>query len=170
MKKHQKTPTIPQERDETIRKEIIGLLKIDSLPIGALSREIRQSEKEIFEHLKQIQKSMNLRMTPAECGSCGYVFEKRERLKKPGKCPKCRSTFIEEPLFSIDEPWQCNNCCLVIDGRFRPFDAVTFRHRLSAGLALSLVVQRWGLFLGGFLLGFLIALRVFYSDPLRFVY
>ncbi len=58
----------------------------------------------------------------------------------------------------------------MIDGRFRPFDAVAFRHRLSAGLALSLVVQRWGLFLGGFLLGFLIALRVFYSDPLRFVY
>jgi len=26
-------------------------------------------------------------------------------------------------------------------------------------------IQRWGLFLGGFLLGFLIALRVFYSDP-----
>ncbi len=103
MRKYQKKSIIPEERDETIRKEIIGLLKIRSLPIGTLSKEVRKSEKEIYEHLKQIQKSVNLTITPAECGGCGYVFEKRERPNKPGKCPVCRSTFIEEPLFSINE-------------------------------------------------------------------
>ena len=103
MKKHQKTPTIPQERDATIRQEIIGLLRIHSLTIGALSKEVGKAEKEIFEHLKQIQKSTNLKITAAECGSCGYVFKNRERLNKPSKCPKCRSTFIEEPLYSINE-------------------------------------------------------------------
>ncbi|MBA3060962.1 MAG: transcriptional regulator, partial [Nitrospirae bacterium] len=38
---------------------------------------------------------------PAECAKCSFVFRKRERLKKPGKCPICRSEFIQEPLFLI---------------------------------------------------------------------
>jgi hypothetical protein len=40
-------------------------------------------------------------VTPAECRKCGFVFQKREKLKKPGKCPICRSESIEEPLFGI---------------------------------------------------------------------
>ncbi|MDH3689589.1 MAG: hypothetical protein OEU36_08955, partial [Gammaproteobacteria bacterium] len=34
IKKYQKTPTIPQEREETIRQKTIGLLTIHSLTIG----------------------------------------------------------------------------------------------------------------------------------------
>ena len=98
---------MPADRRETIRKEITALLETDRLSARDISGEVRISEKEVYDHLDHIQKSLNKRglrllLTPAECKKCGFIFKKRERLKKPGKCPLCRSTSIEEPLFSIE--------------------------------------------------------------------
>ena len=92
---------IPQERYETIRQEISRLLSERKFSAAALSKQIRKPEKEIYDHLDQLNKSGILLVTPAECGECGYRFEHRERAKKPGKCPKCKSTHIEQPLFSL---------------------------------------------------------------------
>lgn len=74
-----------------------------------ISREAGIPEKDVYGHLEHIRKSLKslkqagLRVTPAECKKCGFVFKKRERLTKPGKCPVCRGTSILEPLFSIEE-------------------------------------------------------------------
>jgi hypothetical protein len=38
---------------------------------------------------------------PALCRHCGFVFEQRTRLAKPGKCPQCRRSGIEAPLYVI---------------------------------------------------------------------
>jgi len=92
---------IPQERYETIRQDIVRLLSQRKFSVSVLSKQIRKSEKEIYDHLDQIKKSAALRVTPAACNDCGYQFEHRERSKKPGKCPKCKSTHIEQPLFSM---------------------------------------------------------------------
>jgi predicted Zn-ribbon and HTH transcriptional regulator len=40
---------------------------------------------------------------PARCQVCGFVFKKRDRLTSPGRCPSCRSSRIEEPLFTIQK-------------------------------------------------------------------
>jgi predicted Zn-ribbon and HTH transcriptional regulator len=40
-------------------------------------------------------------MEPACCRACGFVFHKRERLRKPGRCPACHHSFIEAPVFRI---------------------------------------------------------------------
>jgi len=40
-------------------------------------------------------------MYPSECTKCGFTFEDRNRLKKPGKCPKCRSERIDEPAYTL---------------------------------------------------------------------
>jgi hypothetical protein len=40
---------------------------------------------------------------PAVCKKCGFVFAKREKLKRPGKCPVCRGESIREPRFTIEE-------------------------------------------------------------------
>jgi hypothetical protein len=32
---------------------------------------------------------------------CGFIFRKRDRLKKPGRCPVCHGEHIQDPLFSI---------------------------------------------------------------------
>jgi hypothetical protein len=104
MKKQKpKKPFIPMERRETIRQKIISLLADRTVSAKDLSAEVSVSEKEIYEHLEHIHRSVGKGLTvmPAECRKCGFVFKKRDKLKKPGRCPLCHNELIEEPLFSI---------------------------------------------------------------------
>ncbi len=99
-----KAPFIPPERHDTLRHEIITLLEGETLSAREISAEVGIPEKEVYGHLEHIQTGrgeLRLVVTPAACRKCGFVFTKRERLKKPGKCPVCRSELIREPLFSI---------------------------------------------------------------------
>jgi predicted Zn-ribbon and HTH transcriptional regulator len=107
MKKSEKEPVVPVSRGETVRKEIISVLRGRVLSLRDISGEVRVSEKTVLDNLQHIQRTLlkeNSRLTiiPAECRKCGFVFRKREKLKKPGKCPVCRSEMIKEPLFSIE--------------------------------------------------------------------
>lgn len=95
---------IPEERNETIRQEILRLLECSELTIGELSKEIGKSEKELYDHLEHLLGFKSLVIIPAECLKCGYIFETRKKTKKPGKCPKCRGTYIEEPMFTTAKP------------------------------------------------------------------
>ncbi|MFO0752823.1 MAG: hypothetical protein U0411_05810 [Thermodesulfovibrionales bacterium] len=109
MRKRPKEPAAPAERHETLRQEIIFLLAGQTLSARDLSVEVRISEKEVYEHLKHIQRTvvqreLHLITTPAECKKCGFLFRKREKLKKPGKCPVCQGESIEDPLFTISVP------------------------------------------------------------------
>ena len=106
MKKPAKEPPIPVDRKETIRQQITYMLQGGTFSAKNISAEVRIPEKEIYEHLFHIQRALShkdlfLIIIPSECKKCGYVFAKRQRLKKPGKCPVCRGHFIQEPLFSI---------------------------------------------------------------------
>jgi hypothetical protein len=92
---------ITRERSETVRQEIIRLLDGQALPVGAISKEVGKSQKEVSEHLDQIARSGRLTIIPAGCGDCGFVFKDRTRSKKPGKCPVCRSTRINQPMFTV---------------------------------------------------------------------
>jgi predicted Zn-ribbon and HTH transcriptional regulator len=108
MKKKSKEPFIPVERHETIRRKIISVLEGQTLSAKDISADVRISEKEIYEHLEHIQRTLNKSeyifiLAPAVCKKCSFVFRKRDRLKKPGKCPVCRSELIQEPLFSISK-------------------------------------------------------------------
>ena len=38
----------------------------------------------------------------AQCEGCGFVFNKRNKLSKPSRCPSCKSERIEPPRFTID--------------------------------------------------------------------
>ncbi len=106
MKDKSKKPFVPAERQETVRQNIISVIKGRTLSARGISAEVKVSEKEVYGHLEHIQKTVNKKehnfmVTPAECRKCGFVFRKRDRLKKPGKCPVCNSELIQEPLFSI---------------------------------------------------------------------
>ena len=101
-----KKPFIPVERQVSVRKEIISVLEGQILSAKEISALVKVSEKEVYSHLEHIQKTINkrkqnLNITPAECRKCGFVFSKRDRLKKPGKCPICHGEFIQEPLFTV---------------------------------------------------------------------
>ena len=106
LKDKSKKPFIPAERQETVRQNIISVLEGQTLSAKEISAEVKASEREVYDHLEHIQRTVNKKehnfmVTPAECRKCGFVFRKRERLKKPGKCPVCNSELIQEPLFSI---------------------------------------------------------------------
>ena len=108
MKPTPKEPPRPREMHDTARREIAAALEQGERSARDLSIEVEISEKEVYDHLEHIRKTMSatkrhLAITPAECKKCGFVFSKRERLKKPGKCPVCRGESIHEPLFSIEE-------------------------------------------------------------------
>jgi transcriptional regulator len=101
-----KKPPIPAERDDTIRHGITALLSEGALSARDISAEVHIPEKEVYDHLEHIRTSHHaesrlLKVTPAVCLKCGFEFRKRERLRKPGKCPVCQGEHIEPPLFSL---------------------------------------------------------------------
>lgn len=71
-----------------------------------ISRAVGIEEKEVFAHLAHIARSLRgtrrFKREPSMCLSCGFIFKKRERMRTPGKCPKCRSEEISETRYGID--------------------------------------------------------------------
>jgi hypothetical protein len=89
-----------------VRQEIWSLLKTRALSAKEISAYVGVREKDVYDHLEHIRKTLSrddfhLKVRPAECTRCGFVFRKREKLKKPGKCPVCREQQIEDPVFSL---------------------------------------------------------------------
>ncbi len=99
--KMSKQEKVPEERTAKIRQEVLRLVEYSELTIGELSREVGKSEKELYDHLQQLLGSKSLVIIPAECLKCGFVFEDRRKVKKPGKCPKCKGTYIQQPMFTV---------------------------------------------------------------------
>ncbi len=93
------------------RERIIELLTATEEPmdIGEIARELGLDPREaasIYEDLEHIAHSLKnsgfvLLVQPPTCKSCGYVFRDLKRLKKPSKCPRCRSERIYPPRFII---------------------------------------------------------------------
>ena len=104
MRESGKPPTLPPERSLTLRQALIDLLAERPLSVSALSRILGRSEKELYDPLEQLGATGTLLIVPATCSQCGYRFIARERAKKPGKCPQCKGSRIEAPLFSIRPP------------------------------------------------------------------
>jgi len=108
MDRKQKTsePVIPPDRHATVRQSIESALKDRLLSVRDISVEVGISEREVSHHLHHIQKTLHARggsfvVNPAECRKCGFAFAKREKLKRPGKCPVCRGETISGPWFMI---------------------------------------------------------------------
>ena len=91
---------------QTVRQMIIDILLAGPATAKDLSARVRIPEKDVLPHLAHIRKSLQhgqqrLVMDPACCRACGFVFQKRERLRKPGRCPSCHHSFLEAPVFRI---------------------------------------------------------------------
>ena len=103
-----KKPFVPPERVDTLRHDIMALLEKETLSALDLSAHTGIPEKEVYDHLEHIRTALRKRggrllVTPPVCRKCGFEFRKRERLKKPGKCPMCDGEQIDPPLFSIEQ-------------------------------------------------------------------
>ncbi len=99
-------PIVLADRKETVRRRILSLLSGRPLTARQISAEVGIPEKEAYAHLPHVKRTVarlggRLVVTPAECRQCGYVFRKRERPNRPGRCPVCRGESISEPLFAV---------------------------------------------------------------------
>ena len=104
----------PPQRWATVRSDITALLEEGPATAREISGAVGVAEKEVCDHLLHIRRSFHtaghttddgspktFHVTPAECPGCGFIFKKRERLTKPGRCPICHATNVGPPVFSI---------------------------------------------------------------------
>ena len=92
---------------QTIRQQIIELLLKEEMSGRELSQTVGVREKEVYEHLRHIARSVNSRrqklvIIPARCLECDYVFKDRRRYTPPGRCPRCKDEHIQNPTYRID--------------------------------------------------------------------
>ncbi|MBI5810923.1 MAG: transcriptional regulator [Deltaproteobacteria bacterium] len=93
------------ERDKTIRQMIIELLQTGMLTAKDISKAISVKEKDVIGHLPHVVRSAGrsrrLIVEPSVCLKCGFVFNKRDRLKTPSKCPVCKAEEITETRYGL---------------------------------------------------------------------
>jgi predicted Zn-ribbon and HTH transcriptional regulator len=101
--------TTPAEHTETLRNALYETLRSGrELTIRELSQAIGASERDVEAHLEHLPRSLKHRgerllVTPARCLACGFSFDERSRVKKPGRCPKCKATRIAPARFSVED-------------------------------------------------------------------
>jgi len=91
---------------QTLRQQIADLLAATAMSARDLSQALGIREKEVYPHLQHValsvrQNGRQLQILPFECLACGYRFTKRKRYTRPGRCPQCRSSRIQTPLYFI---------------------------------------------------------------------
>ena len=91
----------------TLRQQIMQLLLQDAMTALDISQAVRASEKDVYQHLVHIEKTVagqgrRLVFTPCSCQACGFIFKQRRRLTRPGRCPRCRESRIDHPVFRIE--------------------------------------------------------------------
>ncbi|MCC7008282.1 MAG: transcriptional regulator [Acidobacteria bacterium] len=89
----------------TTRRNVLEALVRAPRTASSLARELGIRRADIQHELEHALRSAeaagyHVRVEPARCRTCGFEFD-RDRLTKPGKCPKCRQSRIVEPLIVL---------------------------------------------------------------------
>ena len=89
-----------------MRAALREALRAGPLTARELSARVGVPEKQVAGHLEHLGRSLKaagerLRVKPACCLDCGFVFRKRDRLSRPSRCPVCRSEHLDAPRFAI---------------------------------------------------------------------
>ncbi len=100
-------PNIQSGKLLMLRKDLIELLRNGSMDLVEIASHLEVSQKDVEDDLRHLIKSLKhadyrLVVTPAYCRKCDFTFN-RDKLHKPGKCPQCYGTWIQGPLFDIEQ-------------------------------------------------------------------
>ncbi len=89
----------------TRRQQIIEILQQNRQSAQQLANYFQTELKDVIEDLQHIGKSIKprkLKTAPAYCRKCNFVFKERRRISRPGRCPRCKSEWIEAQMFFIE--------------------------------------------------------------------
>jgi hypothetical protein len=90
--------------EKTLRQKLIELLSGQVMSISQLARTLEVKFSEIDLALQHVEKSIRpkkIKITPARCKECGFVFRERKKFTPPSRCPECKSEWISEATFRI---------------------------------------------------------------------
>lgn len=87
------------------RRDLIPLLLDKKLSLSEIARAVHEKPKDVIDALTHLTKSSKhgdyeLTVEPAECRKCGFEFD-ANKFSRPSKCPKCKGTWIFEPLIGV---------------------------------------------------------------------
>ncbi len=87
------------------RKDLIGFLHHHPMEVKDIARLCGVSPGDAEQDLQHLIKSLKqspyrLNVHPATCRKCDFRFS-ATKLTKPGKCPRCKGTWIEAPRVEI---------------------------------------------------------------------
>ena len=90
------------------RRDLIDMLRDHPVSLDELATLLGTPARDLEDDLQHLIKSLRntssqVVVTPARCRKCGFVFHK-DKLRKPGKCPACRASWISAPRISVEEP------------------------------------------------------------------
>ncbi|MBI4799030.1 MAG: transcriptional regulator [Desulfarculus sp.] len=87
----------------TLRQTMVRLLEQREMSALDLAAALLLTAREVEQHLPHLRQSLKqrLKVSPARCRSCGYVFGDRRRLDAPGRCPRCRQEMVDGPWFRV---------------------------------------------------------------------
>lgn len=90
------------------RKELLELLRAAPRSVEDIALALELEPRDVEDDLRHLLKSARhtgyrVTITPARCRHCGFRFH-ADKLHKPGKCPRCRQTWISPPLIQIEGP------------------------------------------------------------------
>ncbi len=85
---------------------MIDLLVHKTADALEISSALGIREKAVYEHLVHVARSVaprkqRLVIVPATCLNCGHVFSSRRRMKRPGRCHRCKSERVAVPKYRI---------------------------------------------------------------------
>lgn len=89
----------------TFRKDLVTILSAQPRSVSSLARELGLKRGDVEDDLRHMIRSARAAghrvvIEPAQCRSCGFTFGD-EKLSKPGKCPRCRGTWIYEAQVKV---------------------------------------------------------------------
>ncbi len=103
--------TTGPEGGRTRRQQLVELLGQGTFGFSELRERLGVTVAQLDDDLRHVERSVRgrgarLRVEPARCGDCGFVFRRREprRFHPPGRCPSCRGEFIVEARLSLSAP------------------------------------------------------------------
>lgn len=87
------------------RKALADYLRDSPMTVAEIAHEVGAPLKDVADDLMHLARSLRhgelrLKVHPAVCRKCGFTFSE-DKLLRPGKCPKCRGTWISEPRVEV---------------------------------------------------------------------